>query len=136
MNTLVKSMSPKLIDGDFVFCSVSEKRLSEMRITPLSIFKEEEGIAIIVTRQTADINSLTYSRIWSLITLTVHSDLSAVGFLALITDKLTKSEISVNVISAYYHDHLFVPKEKTEQALSLLNEITTSTPEVKKELNS
>ncbi len=126
LNALVKSMSPKLIDGDFVFCSVSEKRLSELKITPLLLFKEEEGISIIVKKHTADINSLAYSRIWTLITLTVHSDLSAVGFLALVTDKLAKSGISVNIISAYYHDHLFVPKEQSGQAMSLLNDLTTT----------
>ena len=118
-------MSPKLIDADYVFCTISEKRLSELKMSPILIFKEEEGVTIIVEKEIADNNSLTYSRVWTLITLTVHSDLSTVGFLALITEKLAKFGISVNVISAYYHDHLFVPKEKAEEALLLLNELTT-----------
>lgn len=123
LKTLLKSMSPKLAKDEFVFCIISETRFSELKITPLLMFKEEEGITLILKREIAEINSLAYSRIWSWIKLRVHSDLSAVGFLAVISDKFAKNGISVNVVSAYYHDHLFVPIEKSDQAMSLLEEL-------------
>ena len=62
--------------------------------------------------------------VWALITLTIHSDLNAVGFLAAITKKLAESNISVNAVSAYYHDHLFVPFEKSKQTMKLLQKIS------------
>ena len=61
-----------------------------------------------------------------MITLTIHSDLSAVGFLARITDKLAKAGISVNVCSGYYHDHLFVPIEKANNAIDILKRLSAS----------
>ncbi len=117
-------MKPKLVDDEFIFCSVSEKQLTTLKLKPLMIFKEEEGITIILQKKDADLNSLEYKDVWALITLTVHSDLAAVGFLARITAALAKEGISVNAVSAYYHDHLFVPKAKSEKALTILKELS------------
>ena len=52
-----------------------------------------------------------------MITLTVHSSLEAVGFLAAITARLAAAGISVNAVSGFYHDHLFVPEHKADEAL-------------------
>ncbi len=35
-----------------------------------------------------------------------------------------KNGISVNAISAFYHDHLFIEKDKAEQAQALLEELS------------
>ena len=55
-----------------------------------------------------------------MITLDVHSALDAIGFLAAVATLLAKAGISVNAVSAYYHDHLFVPREKADEAMRLL----------------
>jgi len=120
LHTLLKSMKPELVKEKFVFCTVSEQSFSKLNVKPLLIFKEEEGITIVLKKESADANSLPYSSVWALITLTVSSDLTAVGFLAAITNSLAESGISVNVVSAYYHDHLFVPIEKAEKAMQVL----------------
>jgi hypothetical protein len=59
-----------------------------------------------------------------MITLSIHSSLEAVGFLAAITGKLADHNISVNPISAYYHDHLFVPAARAQAAMELLQEFS------------
>ncbi|MFH1127461.1 MAG: ACT domain-containing protein [archaeon] len=126
LKTLLKSMKPKLIDHEFVFCTLPYESLPELKIDPLLIFREQEGATIIIEKESADANSLPYSMTWAQITLTVHSDLEAVGFLAAITARLAKSGISVNPVSAYHHDHLFVPYEKKDKALKLLEEQSSS----------
>jgi len=126
LGTLLKSMKPRVADGEFVFCSVSETLFSSLKTKPLLVFREEEGITLILERRAAEANGLPYSSVWGLITLTVHSGLTAVGFLAAITNKLAEAGISVNVASAYYHDHLFVPVDKMDTAMRLLKELSES----------
>jgi hypothetical protein len=62
-----------------------------------------------------------------LITLTVHSSLEAVGFLAAVTVPLAEAGISVNAVSAFHHDHLFVPVERAEDAQLLLQRLAAET---------
>lgn len=118
LNTLLHSMKPKHIKGSFVFCVVSNDLL--LKLKPVMFFNEEEGITVIIEQKVADKHDLKYEAVWAMITLTVHSDLNAVGFLATITKKLAENDISVNAVSAYYHDHLFVPMEMKDEALKIL----------------
>jgi hypothetical protein len=55
-----------------------------------------------------------------MITLMVSSALDAVGFMAAVTAVLSKAGISVNPVSALYHDHLFVPAARAADAINLL----------------
>lgn len=124
LNILLRTMQPELVEGEFVFCSVSTEELEQLSVDPVCQFREREGVTLILPRKQAEalhLNSLYVSR---MITLTVHSSLDAVGFLAAITTKLAAHDISVNAVSACYHDHLFVPAEKAETAMRLLQEFS------------
>jgi ACT domain len=46
----------------------------------------------------------------------------------IITARLAEVGISVNTVSAFYHDHLFVPDHRVEEALSLLQDMSTPAP--------
>lgn len=111
------------MEGKFVFCTMPEKTFVNSKFDTLMSFKESEGRTVVVEKDIAEENNLRYEGIWSLITLTVKSDLFAVGFLAVVTDKLAKNGITVNSVSAYYHDHLLVPVEKAKLAIELLEEL-------------
>ncbi len=124
LNVLIKNMKPKLFGEELIFCTLSEEQFSKLNIPLLLAFREEEGVTLILKKEDADANLLPYSGVWRMITLTVHSDLSAVGFLAKITEKLAEEGISVNVVSAFYHDHLFVPANKAEKAIEILNRLS------------
>ena len=118
---LLSLMSPKLRGGEYVFRSVSRRELDELPAEPLMMFEEEEGYTVIVPRQMDQRE--TETPVWSMITLTVHSDLQAVGFIAAVTKALAAAQISVNVVSAFYHDHLFVPKGREKSALAVLESL-------------
>ena len=57
-----------------------------------------------------------------MITLSAYSGLHAVGLLAAIAGKLASAGISLNVVSAFHHDHLFVPTDRAGEAMALLGE--------------
>ncbi|MFH1916325.1 MAG: ACT domain-containing protein [Nanoarchaeota archaeon] len=124
LDKLIRGMTPELVKGEFVFCTVSESQMRSLQINPLLVFREKEGTTVILEKEIADENALEYAGVWSLITLTVHSDLAAIGFLAKITAALAEAKISVNAVSAYYHDHLFVPVEKAVQAMEVLKKLS------------
>ena len=56
----------------------------------------------------------------------VHSSLAAVGLTAAVAAALADHGISANVVAAFYHDHIFVPAERAEEALAALRAIQRS----------
>ncbi len=120
---LLKMMKPELHAGDFVFCTVPDMAAVHGN-DALLIFKEQEGITLILKRSVADELQLNYSFVASWITLTVHSSLAAVGFTAAFSKALTDQGIGCNVIAAFYHDHIFVATKDAEKAMLILNSLS------------
>ena len=58
--------------------------------------------------------------------LEIHSSLEAVGFLAAILPPLAAAGIGVNPVSAFHHDHLFVPEQRAAEALAILEALVGS----------
>jgi uncharacterized protein len=123
---LLQSMEPRLFDEEYVFCTTtaSSSVVDYNAYEPIGIFREVEGTTYILNRQQADLANLQYTTIFRMITLSVHSSLDAVGFLAAITTKLANAGISCNPVSAYYHDHLFIPASRANEAMDLLREFS------------
>lgn len=118
LNKLLQNMEPKLNKDEFVFCTLES--LQGLALDPLCIFREEEGVTVILSKAQADEIPLPYSGIYSWITLTVHSSLDAVGLTAAVSKALAEANISCNMVAAYYHDHIFVPIKDSQQAMSTL----------------
>jgi hypothetical protein len=92
-------------------------------LDPVMVFREREGTTLIATDEAAKAAGLTASFRCRMITLNIHSSLEAVGFLAAITTRLAAAGMGVNPVSAFYHDHLFVPADRAEEALALLRQM-------------
>jgi len=123
LDTLLKTMKPKLNTGDFVFCTTKNLTQIDLRDIVL-IFKEEEGFTLIIDRDIADKLKLSYSFVASWITLTVHSSLEAVGLTAAFSKALADQGISCNVVAAYNHDHIFVSKKDSDKAMKILSKLS------------
>lgn len=120
---LVSSMEPELDPDEFVYCTFPPGTGDRLQIDALCRFHEGEGETMILCRAEAERSGLAFAFPCRKITLRVHSSLEAVGFLPLVAGELAKHGISANCISAYYHDHLFVPASDGERALSILREL-------------
>ncbi len=125
---LLAHLEPRIRKEEYVYCVLPSGCSDWLSLRPVGWFKEEEGITLILEKEIARQLKLPCDFQCRLITLSVHSSLSAVGLLAAVTARLAESGISVNVISAFYHDHLLVPTDKAEEAMGILNLIAESTP--------
>jgi uncharacterized protein len=117
--TLLKTAKPEHNVGEYVFCRVTDAGgfpVDEV----VMIFKEAEGVTLIVRKEWADSNQLEYSFVSAWITLTVHSSLAVVGLTAAFSTALASAGISCNVVAAYYHDHIFVDTRDLARAMDVL----------------
>jgi hypothetical protein len=117
-------MKPEMQEGIFAFCTISREKETPAVLRPLLTFREQEGTTLVIRCEEAESLGLPYHFASRLITLTIHSSLEAVGFLAAITARLAQAGISVNAVSAFYHDHLFVPVDRADEALALLQKMS------------
>ena len=125
LQTLIGSMEPVLKPGEYVFTTLYDidwRQIADLQ--PISVFKENEGISLVIDRKTADEYDIPYDSVFRLISLHVHSSLDAVGLTAAFSGALGKAGISANVIAAYYHDHIFVPADKADQAVKVLEQLS------------
>ncbi len=120
---LLGSMSPELVPGTFVFATLPPGMPAPDGIDTVMIFREREGTTLILSEGEAQATALAASFRCRMITLNVHSSLEAVGFIAAIATRLAAAGMGVNPVSGYFHDHLFVPVDRAEDAMAILGEI-------------
>ena len=119
LQELLARMEPSLNPGTYAFVVAP----ADMQIPAdqvIASVRELEGQSLVIPEQLAHEYGLpvTYSAAW--ITLTVHSDLEAVGLTAAFAGALSQAGISCNVIAGVHHDHLFVPADQAQQAMAVL----------------
>lgn len=125
LEKLLKTMSPDLQVGEYVFCTVKGDLVDYVHLNPIASFIESEGLTLILKDDVAIKEDISFEGRFKQITLMVHSSLDAVGLTAAVSNKLTEYGISANVVAAYYHDHIFVQSEKALEALAALQEISS-----------
>jgi uncharacterized protein len=124
LNVLISTMKPKLNEGEFVFCTLRTGKIDLANF--LFFFKESESITLVCTKSHAEKEKFAYTSVFSWITLEVHSALEAVGLTAAFSQALASHNISCNVVAGYYHDHIFVPKERGKEAVKVLEALAAS----------
>jgi hypothetical protein len=118
---LLAGMAPQLLSGEYVFCTLPGSRYGDAaHLEPIAAVTETEGLTLVVPRERAAQAGYACEQVMRCISLTIHSDLEAVGLTAAVSTALAQQGISANVIAAYHHDHVFVPVSSAEQALEVL----------------
>lgn len=123
LDKLLMLLQPSLVEGEFVFCTVDPVPWGNLEsLNPVACYQEAEGLSLLLRRSSADAAGMAYDLVCRAITLSVHSSLDAVGLTAAVSSKLAGKGIPANVVAAYYHDHVFVPADRAEEALGLLTD--------------
>jgi hypothetical protein len=125
LNTLLRSMSPQLNAGEYVFCTLRDRQLPN-GLEIVGSVREQEGLTVILDRSDAERAGFSFDYVAAWITLNVHSALEAVGLTAAFATALGKAGISCNVIAGYYHDHLFVGQADAERAMQVLRDLAAN----------
>jgi hypothetical protein len=124
LDMLLSSLAPQLLPGEYVYCTLANAHYGDYaELEPLASFAEQEGLTLVLPRQSAEDAGLGYGTVYRCITLGVHSSLDAVGLTAAVAAQLAQCGISANVIAAYYHDHILVPANRVAQAMTALESI-------------
>ena len=125
LDRLLRSLTAKLDGGLYVFATLKDGAVPD-GLSPRMMFREEEGTTLILLKEEAEARGIPYEFPCRMITLDVHSSLAAVGFIARIASELAKAGMGVNPVAGFYHDHLFVPAGREEEALSILARIAAN----------
>ena len=122
LNVLLENLSPELDDQIYVFTTHKDQSYADS-LKPKLAFEETEGTTVILKKEEAEAHGLEFHYPCRQITLKVESSLEAVGLIAHIATRLSDHGISVNPVSGFFHDHLFVPVDRAEEALGILRDL-------------
>jgi hypothetical protein len=125
LDQLLTRMQPELDPGRYAFVALPPGCALDPAHVVASV-REPEGLSVVVPEPVAlDMGlPIAFSAAW--ITLTVHSDLAAVGLTAAFSRALGQAGISCNVVAGVHHDHLFVPVEQAQSAMDALQALSRS----------
>jgi hypothetical protein len=121
---MISGMTPELKSGAYVFCAAGDRDWAALE--PLAMFREAEGVSLILERDAAQAAGFSVDGPMALITLNVYSALDGVGLTAAVATALAKVGIACNMVAALNHDHVFVPAERANEAIAILLDLQAS----------
>ena len=120
LGTLLKSMQPELNSGTFAFATLPSGQTVSLTDV-VALIREPEGTSVVVSSADVSRLGLKTDFLCAWITLTVNSDLQAVGLTAAFSSALGSAGISCNVVAGTNHDHIFVPVIQATAAMTVLH---------------
>jgi hypothetical protein len=120
LTALLRGMEPELHDRPYGYGLWMGGGLP---FAPFATVAEAEGPTVVAHLAEIEAAGMV-SDPWARISLTIHSDLTAVGLTAAFAGALGAVGISANVIAGLYHDHIFVPWDRRQDAVAALRALS------------
>lgn len=127
LKALLSHLQPELRPGRYAFVVLPPNLVVDPTQIVASV-REPEGLSVVLPEHLAADLGLPVAFAAAWITLTVQSDLAAVGLTAAFSQALGQAGISCNVVAGVHHDHLFVPVGQAQRAMDVLNALSRSAP--------
>lgn len=96
-----------------------------LRAVAQAVIEEAEGPTMVVEIGEAVAVGAPVEFVASWLTLTVWSSLESTGLTSAVSTALAAEGIACNTIAGYYHDHLLVPADRTDDAVRVLRELSS-----------
>jgi hypothetical protein len=122
LGALLRGMEPVLMPEPYGF---AVWRNAILPFKPFATVSEEEGLTVVAPLAEVRAAGMD-SDPWARISLTIHSDLAAVGLTAAFATALAAVGVSANVIAGVHHDHIFVGWDQRHVALDALRELSSA----------
>lgn len=121
---MLADMNPILKEGAYFFCTTNDSTVTANLLhRSLASFREDEGVALVLTEDDARRYGFNISMPMRRIVLEVFSALDGVGLTATVATALADDGIACNVIAAYHHDNVFVPEPMAHLAIGILKSV-------------
>ena len=120
LTILLRTMEPVLHPAPYGYAVWAGDGLP---FAPFATVMEAEGLTVVALLAEMRAAGMT-SEPWARISLTVASDLAAVGLTAAFATALGNEGISCNVIAGFHHDHLFVQWDRRGDAMAALQRLS------------
>jgi len=125
---MISGMRPALDRDVYVFCTSNDPvTIEQGRRCALAWFAESEGTSLILRQADAERLGLDVSTAMARIELQVLSSLDGVGLTAAVATALAARDIACNMVAAYHHDHVFVPLDRADEAMGVLQDLSART---------
>jgi uncharacterized protein len=123
LKTLLRTMQPALIEGAWAFVTLPHGKAMPPGLSPLMTYREPEGVTLLLDEKDLATSGLRHAFFCRGISLNINSSLYAVGFLAAVSEVLAKAAMSINIVSAFHRDYIFVPTGRADEAVELLKKL-------------
>ncbi len=119
---LLRDMQPVLHDVPYGYGFIAAGQTAPADAVFARIV-EDEGTTLIAPQAVLTAMGITAPEAWARISLTVQSDLEAVGLTAALATALAGRGISANVVAGFHHDHIFVQWDRRVDAMQALSDV-------------
>lgn len=120
--TMLASLDVERRPGVFTFVAVSDPDATLVASAHATV-REGALTTLVLTVDDARGAGLDVVTEMAWLTLTVQSSLDAVGLTAAFSRVLGDAGVACNVLAGYHHDHLLVPADQAEHAMSALRSL-------------
>lgn len=120
---MIAQMDPWLDPVRYRYVAILRDNAARLLGEAIATFREDEGISAIVPEAAVE-GIAAEDPVLARIVLRVHSALEGVGLTAAVSAALADGGIACNVVAALHHDQLFVPADRADEAMTILQALS------------
>ncbi len=121
LQEVLQNLDPVISQHTYVYVGVNNQSLLKvLGYDPLAFYKEKSGITLILRKEDADNNFLTYENEFCKITLNAPFHFDCTGLTAIISSALAKAGIAIRPIQTVYSRFILIEKGDAHTALEIL----------------